>query len=155
MVVLTRDPLNAFALCEGLAAPEDGALAVFLGIVRDHADGRAVRSLEYHAYEEMARAQLQAIGGALEERWQAKHWLLAHRLGPLAIGEVSMVVAVATPHREEAFAACRWAVEEIKARVPIWKKEYFTDGSSHWVGIAGTFQSAPSPGPAGASAQAR
>jgi molybdopterin synthase catalytic subunit len=93
-----------------------------------------VEALEYHAYEAMAEEQLRAIGRELTERHGVTHWLLAHRLGLLAIGEVSMVVAVASPHREEAFAACRWAVERIKSAVPIWKKEYFIDGA-HWVGL--------------------
>ena len=133
-VLLTREPLNPAALTADLAAPEDGALASFLGVVRNHAEGHAVKALEYHAYEAMAEEQLAAVGRDLAERFGVAHWLLAHRLGMLSIGDVSMVVAVASPHRQEAFEACRWAVERIKSVVPIWKKEFFAD-SSHWVGL--------------------
>jgi len=133
-VLLTREPLDPAALTADLATPEDGAVASFLGIVRDHAEGHAVKALEYHAYDAMAEEQLAAVGRDLTERFGVTHWLLAHRLGMLAIGDVSMVVAVASPHRQEAFEACRWAVDRIKSVVPIWKKEFFAD-SARWVGL--------------------
>ncbi len=133
-VLLTHEPLDPTVLTAGLAAPEDGAVASFLGVVRNNAEGHAVRALEYHAYEAMAEEQLAAVGRELGERFGVVHWLLAHRLGMLAIGDISMVVAVASPHRHEAFEACRWAVERIKSVVPIWKKEFFAD-SARWVGL--------------------
>ena len=104
-----------------------GALAIFVGTVRDNAQGHQILHLEYSAYKPMAEAEMRRIAGEVRERWGVP-CAMAHRVGLLKVGEDSIVVAVAAPHRKEAFAACWWAVDEVKARVPIWKKEVATDG---------------------------
>jgi molybdopterin synthase catalytic subunit len=100
--------------------------------VRDTNRGRAVRALEYEAYEEMAQEEMTRIETDVRERWPVTNVRLAHRLGRLAIGEASVVVAISSPHRAEAFAACRHAIDTLKARVPIWKREHYADGSE-WI----------------------
>lgn len=130
MVSLTRSPIDLAAL--QATAPTDGALCLFVGVVRDHHDGRAVSHLEYEAYEEMAQAELQAIEQAARARWRVGDLRIVHRLGRLAIGEASVAVAVAAPHRAEAFEACRYAIDTLKKTVPIWKKEFYLDGSA-WI----------------------
>lgn len=108
-----------------------GGLATFVGTVRNNAQGHQIQRLEYSAYKPMALAEMQRIADEVRERWGVC-CAMAHRLGVLQVGESSIVVAIAAPHRKEAFEACRWAVDEVKARVPIWKKEIATDGS-WWV----------------------
>jgi molybdopterin synthase catalytic subunit len=130
MVGLTRAPIDPLAL--QAAAPADGAVCLFLGVVRDHNEGRAVVALEYEAYEEMALPLMAEIEAELRRRWPVSDVRLVHRLGALRVGEISVAVAVASPHRAEAFAACREGIDTLKARVPIWKKEFYADGS-RWV----------------------
>jgi molybdopterin synthase catalytic subunit len=130
---LSREPIDPQVLTRGLAAPEDGAVAVFTGIVRNHQDGREVRWLEYQAYEEMAEKQMAELVARARDRWPISDAVIAHRVGRLEIGHVSVVVAVASPHREEAFEACRWLIDTLKAEVPIFKKEAYADGHA-WVG---------------------
>jgi molybdopterin synthase catalytic subunit len=126
-VALSRDPLDLTKL--GAADPRDGAVCLFVGVVRNENDGRAVRSLEYEAYEEMARPLMDEIAQETLARWPVTRVEMVHRIGILAVGEPSVAVAVTSPHRAEAFAACRYAIDSLKARVPIWKKEHYTDGS--------------------------
>jgi len=128
MVRLTRDPIDLAALQVTSAA--DGALCLFVGVVRDHNAGRRVLWLEYEAYEQMALPLMQQIADDLRQRWSISDVRLVHRLGRLEIGEPSVAVAVASPHRAEAFAACRHAIDTLKATVPIWKKEFYADGSA-------------------------
>jgi molybdopterin synthase catalytic subunit len=109
--------------------PADGALCLFVGVVRDHNAGRRVLRLEYEAYEEMALPLMEKIATECRERWRVTDVRIVHRLGPLAIGEASVAVAVASPHRREAFEACRYAIDTLKATVPIWKKEFYADGA--------------------------
>jgi molybdopterin synthase catalytic subunit len=130
VVRLVREPIDLAAL-QG-TAPADGALCLFVGVVRDHHQGRAVSHLEYEAYEEMALGELQRIEQELRTRWPVGDVRLVHRLGRLAIGEASVAVAVASAHRAEAFAACRYAIDTLKKTVPIWKKEFYADGSA-WI----------------------
>lgn len=104
-----------------------GALATFVGTVRDNAQGHQILHLEYSAYKPMAIAEMQRIADEVRNRWGVP-CAMAHRIGLLEVGQASIVVAVAAPHRKEAFAACWWAVDEVKARVPIWKKEVATTG---------------------------
>jgi molybdopterin synthase catalytic subunit len=113
----------------------------FLGITRDHNDGRRVLYLEYEAYEEMARQELQRVVDAVQTGWPVK-MAVAHRLGRLEIGELSLVVACASAHRKEAFAACQEAVDRIKETVPIWKHEYF-EGGAVWIGSEEHAQARP------------
>lgn len=108
----------------------DGALCLFVGTVRDHNRGRRVVRLEYEAYEQMALPLLQEIADETARRWPVTAVHLVHRLGTLAVGEASVAVAVASPHRDEAFQACRHAIDTLKRTVPIWKKEFYADGSA-------------------------
>ncbi|HEX8551264.1 MAG TPA: molybdenum cofactor biosynthesis protein MoaE [Abditibacteriaceae bacterium] len=108
-----------------------GAVVPFIGVVRNNAQGRDVRYLEYHAYPQMARREMERIARETGERWHVP-CAIVHRVGTLQIGEASIVVAVASPHRGEAFEACRWALDQTKATVPIWKREVATDGT-YWV----------------------
>jgi molybdopterin synthase catalytic subunit len=129
-VLLTRQPLDLAALQE--VAPQDGALCLFVGVVRNQNAGRSVRFLEYEAYEEMALPELERLEATARERWPVTAVRVAHRLGRLEIGEASVAVAVASPHRAEAFAACQWLIDTLKATVPIWKKEH-CEGGEVWV----------------------
>lgn len=129
---LVRVPLEPGALLEAARRDGDGGLALFVGVVRNVNDGRAVSEMEYEAYEPMAEAEMERIEADLAGRFPAVRLLLRHRIGRLRVGEVAVVVAAAAPHREEAFAACRAGIEEIKARVPVWKREWGPDGSV-WV----------------------
>lgn len=117
----------------GFASPGDGAILLFLGTVRDHNDGRAVRGLEYEAYQEMGEKVLAAIAREAELRFGTHRVGVYHRVGKLMVGEVSTVIAVATPHREEAYGASRYIIEELKKRLPVWKKEVYVEGDSRWV----------------------
>jgi molybdopterin synthase catalytic subunit len=127
MVRLQREPLDLVAL-QAVSA-KDGALCLFVGVVRNENGGRRVVRLEYEAYEEMALPLMAQIEAEIKERWPVTDVRMVHRLGPLTIGEASVAVAVASPHRAEAFAACRHAIDTLKAKVPIWKKEFYADGS--------------------------
>jgi molybdopterin synthase catalytic subunit len=127
MVRLTRRPIDLAAL--GAAAPGDGALCLFVGVVRNENGGRGVLCLEYEAYEEMALPLMEEIAVEAGRRWPVSDVRIVHRLGRLEIGEASVAVAVASPHRGEAFEACRYAIDTLKATVPIWKKEFYADGA--------------------------
>ncbi len=125
-------PIDPGQALSALASPADGAVNLFLGVVRDHHRNRRVLRLEYHAYGPMAQQKMLQIADDVTERFGATSVILLHRLGTLEIGDVSVLVAVATAHRAESFAACRHAIERIKSEVPIWKKEHFEDGVA-WV----------------------
>jgi molybdopterin synthase catalytic subunit len=127
-VGLVREPIDLASLSE--TTPADGALCLFVGVVRNENRGRAVVRLEYEAYEEMALPLMREIAAETRRRHPVTLVRLVHRLGSLAIGEASVAVAVASPHRAEAFAACRFAIDALKAQVPIWKKERYADGSA-------------------------
>jgi molybdopterin synthase catalytic subunit len=135
LISITREPLDEAAvraLERAVTTPADGGIVTFQGVVRDNARGKRVRFLEYDAYPEMAEEQMRAIAAEVARRWQASGVALAHRIGRLEIGECSVVVVVACPHRGEAFEACRYAIDTLKAKVPIWKKEGYEDGEE-WV----------------------
>jgi molybdopterin synthase catalytic subunit len=127
MIALTRDAIDTAAL--QAVAPGDGALCLFLGVVRNENAGRPVLHLEYEAYEEMALPLLEEIAAEARRRWPVTDVRIVHRLGRLEIGETSVAVAVASAHRAEAFEACRYAINTLKASVPIWKKEFYADGA--------------------------
>ena len=129
---LTREPINPASLLSSARRDSDGGVALFVGAVRDHHEGRAVDHLVYEAYEPMAERELGRIQEALEGEYPEVRVVIRHRIGKLVIGEVAVVVVAAAPHREEAFAACRAGIERIKATVPIWKKEY-GPGGSFWI----------------------
>jgi molybdopterin synthase catalytic subunit len=127
MVRLIREPIDLASL--QAVSPADGALCVFVGVVRDENAGRKVLHLEYEAYEEMALAQMEALESETRGRWRVTDVRIVHRLGRLEIGEASVAVAVASPHRREAFEACRHAIDTLKKTIPIWKKEFYADGA--------------------------
>jgi molybdopterin synthase catalytic subunit len=129
---LSREPLDAARLAASVVSADRGAVVSFVGIVRDHHAGRVVVRLEYSAYEPMAEAECARIVAEAADRWPVTV-AVEHRLGGLGLGDAAVVVAVAGAHREEAFEACRWAIEEVKRRVPIWKREEYADGSVAWV----------------------
>jgi molybdopterin synthase catalytic subunit len=123
-------------LSEAIAAvehPSAGGIATFLGVVRDHNDGKAVSLLEYEAYGEMAERELGAIESEIAAAVPGVRVFALHRVGPLGVGDVAVVCAASAPHRGEAFAACRKLIDEIKSRLPIWKREHGPDGP-YWVG---------------------
>lgn len=131
-VQLTREPLDRDALAALVVHPSAGALVIFEGVVRDHARGRAVEYLEYEAFVEMADPQMRAIAATVRERWGIARVAIAHRFGRMAVGDTSVIIAVASPHRAEAFDACRYIIDTLKTTVPIWKKEIGPDGAE-WV----------------------
>jgi molybdopterin synthase catalytic subunit len=111
----------------------DGAFVLFVGRVRDHHDGRSVRRLHYEAYDEMAELELSEILSEAAARWDASHVEAVHRTGTLELGEASVAIAVAAPHRAAAYEASMHVMEQIKTRLPIWKREVYADGSESWV----------------------
>ena len=135
-IALTEDPLPVGAAYEWSVLPHCGAVVMFSGTVRDHAEGRdAVEHLTYEAYEEQAMPKLEAIVAELRARWPAAgRVVLLHRLGRLELGESSVLVVVSTPHRPEAFAAARFGIDALKASVPIWKHEVWNDGADWALG---------------------
>ena len=132
IVELTSDPIDVARLIAHVNKPSNGGICTFLGVVRDNAEGRPVVKLGYEAYESMAVAQMQAIVEEAMQRWDLDAVALSHRTGELQIGEASVAIAVGAPHRAEAFKACRYIIDTLKTRVPIWKKEFFQDGAV-WV----------------------
>ena len=128
MVRLALDPIDPRMAEDAVGGPENGAVVTFAGVVRNHSKGRAVVGLEYQAYEPMARAGMQAIVDQVRLRWGLACAIL-HRVGPVPVGEMAVVVAVSSAHRAEAFEACRWAIDTLKHDVPIWKKEHAVDGT--------------------------
>jgi molybdopterin synthase catalytic subunit len=132
IILLTRKPLDRDALVKAVSHPSDGGIVVFEGVVRDNARGKQVQYLEYEVYEEMAAQQIADIINNATLRWQIEHIAVAHRFGRIEIGEASVIIVVATPHRSEAFEACRYIIDTLKSSVPIWKKEVATNGEA-WV----------------------
>ena len=131
-IQLLDTPLNPTQCAQFVAHPAAGGTVVFIGTVRDHTAGRKVVRLEFEAYAPMAIREMQKIAEKATEKWQALAIALHHRVGILEIGEIPVIIAVATPHREAAFEACKFCIDTLKETVPIWKKEIFTDGSV-WV----------------------
>lgn len=129
LIELVREPIRAVEIAESLKAPEDGAVVVFDGIVRNNLRGRRTLYLEYEAYAPMALARMREIGAQMREKFPIHRLAIVHRLGRLEIGETSVFIAVSSPHRGAAFDACRFAIDTLKRSVPIWKKEYFADGA--------------------------
>lgn len=130
---LSDVPIDAVALRSELEGRGVGATVVFEGRVRDHNDGRAVRGLAYQAYVELAEAEGARIVTEARERFAIERALCVHRTGELALGDLAVWVGVAAAHRDAAFTACRYVVDEVKARVPIWKCEHYVDGDAQWL----------------------
>jgi molybdopterin synthase catalytic subunit len=129
---LVREPIRIDPLLNAVRHPGAGAVVLFLGTVREHSRGREVQRLEYEAYDALARAEMARIAAQVEDRWGARI-AMVHRTGVLAIGEISVAIAVAAPHRREAFEAGRYAIDTLKQTVPIWKKEVWESGAE-WIG---------------------
>ncbi len=134
-------PIDATELGKLVLTDADGAVCTFLGVARRYSRGREVVHLEYEAYPEMAEKKMAEIGDDLRVKFGAERVAILHRTGVLAIGEASVGIAVATPHRREAFAACQYAIDRLKETVPIWKKEVWSDGQQ-WIGWEGQAQAA-------------
>jgi molybdopterin converting factor subunit 1 len=127
--LLVREPIRSRELVESLKGPEDGAVVVFDGFVRNNFKGRQTLYLEYEAYEPMAYAKMRVIGGEIRAKFSIHRIAIVHRLGRLEIGETSVLIAISSAHRAAAFDACRFAIDTLKRTVPIWKKEYFVGGA--------------------------
>ncbi|NJN73702.1 MAG: molybdenum cofactor biosynthesis protein MoaE [Limnothrix sp. RL_2_0] len=132
--VITIAPLSfdeAYRRCED---EKNGAIVVMSGTVRNQTDGKPVKYLEYQAYEPMAKVVFQQIAHQIRQQWpDTNRVVIHHRVGKLVIGEMSVLIAVGTPHRAEAFAACQFGIDTLKHNAPVWKKEFFADGASEWV----------------------
>ncbi len=139
---VVREPIDTAEVLARVGGAEDGAVVLFVGTVRDHAEGRRVDGVSYDAYEAMARDVLHAVAVEAAALLGTERVAVVHRIGALDIGEVSVAIAVSSPHRAEAYEASRYVIEEIKKRLPVWKKERYADGEEVWV--AGT-----APAPAG------
>ncbi len=133
MISLTYEPIDHRALIEQVRRPDCGAVVTFLGTVRDLTDGKVTVALDYEAYPGMAEKKMAEIERETRQRWPVGEMVMVHRLGHLAVGEVSVAVAVSCPHRAAAFEACRYAIDRLKELVPIWKKENWADGTTEWV----------------------
>jgi molybdopterin synthase catalytic subunit len=129
----SHTPLEPERLRAALADPTCGGYAAFEGWVRDHNEGASVRRLEYEAFEALAVREGERILAEAVERFGVARVACAHRLGELAVGELAVWVGVSAPHRDEAFRACRYIIDEVKHRLPIWKKEHYVGGDSGWV----------------------
>lgn len=130
---LTRAPIAVAELLAEVAAPQCGGTCVFLGTVRDGPEDGGVTAIEYSAYDAMADAELDRILAEARGRWPDARVAARHRLGLVPAEEASIAIAAAAPHRAAAFAACRYVIEEVKVRLPVWKKELRADGSAVWV----------------------
>jgi molybdopterin synthase catalytic subunit len=138
MIAITEAPIDHAALTERVRSNQAGAVCTFLGTVREMTGERRTAALEYEAYPEMAAKTMAELEAEARRRWPILDVALVHRVGPLDLGAISVVVAVSCPHRQQAFEACRWLIDTLKEVVPIWKKEVWADGTEEWVhpGIA-------------------
>jgi molybdopterin synthase catalytic subunit len=130
---LTHSPIDPAEVLARVGHDEDGAAILFLGTVRDHADDRPVTGITYEAYEEMAAPVLAEIAGEAAAILGTDRLAVVHRVGELAVGEHSVAIAASSPHRAQAYEASRYVIEEIKKRLPVWKKEHYADGRDAWV----------------------
>ena len=130
MFGLQEGPIDVATVRRAVSNPRFGAILVFEGVTRDNFDGREVAQLAYEAYPEMAIPALEAIGQQIAKRWPGAKCAIVHRVGICPVEEASVVIAVGTPHRPACYEASRFALEELKAQVPIWKKEIYADGSA-------------------------
>lgn len=134
---ITKEPIDVAAISRSVSSESSGAIAVFLGAVRSHNDGRAVTGIEYSAYCEMAEKEMLRILDEAGEKFDVKDMIIEHRVGELTIGDASIGVAIAHAHRQPALDALRYIVDETKARAPIWKLEHYSDGTREWVNAGG------------------
>lgn len=132
-IELTNKPISPEEVTAKVLKDENGGVVTFLGTVRNSFEGKPVRYLEYEAYPEMALKKMEELAQEIRAKWGIDDVAITHRLGHLEIGEIAVVIAVASPHRKEAFEACEYAIDRLKEIVPIWKKEAFV-GGERWVG---------------------
>jgi molybdopterin synthase catalytic subunit len=137
LCALRDTPLSVDEVLDVVRSPSAGGIALFIGTVRDHADGKRIARLDYEAHVAMAERELARILEEIAAQSPTTRLAALHRTGELRVGDIAVVVAASAPHRAEAFAACRDAIERIKQRVPIWKKEWGIDGSGSWVNLEG------------------
>ena len=133
MIEITEDVIDHASLTDRVRSNQAGAVCSFLGTVREMTGSRQTIALEYEAYTEMALKTMRELEAEARSRWPILNVVLVHRIGHLDLGEISVVVAVSCPHRHQAFDACRWLIDSLKDRVPIWKKEVWADGTEEWV----------------------
>ena len=133
MFKITSEAIELGDVIRAVEAGDAGAIVHFLGVVRNNTEGREVSYLEYEAYPPMAEKKMAEIAQEIQEKWGLDRIAMIHRVGRLEIGEVSVAVAVASPHRKEAFEACHYAMNRLKQVVPIWKREVWADGEEEWV----------------------
>jgi molybdopterin synthase catalytic subunit len=131
---IVREPIDVRAIEDAVRSDACGGIVTFLGVVRERAqDESAVTGLSYEAHEVMALEVFASIQSELRERFPHLRLRIAHRVGDLRVGDVAVAVCAAAPHRAEAFDACEYAIDQLKARAPIWKKEHYTDAASEWI----------------------
>src|SRR5437899_13076120 len=133
MIQLTAEPIDYAGLTEHVRRKDCGAVVTVLGTVRELTDGRVTVALDYEAYPAMAEKKMAEIECETRKSWPVREMVMVHRLGHLDVGEVSVAVSVSCPHRNQAFEACRFAIDRLKEIVPIWKKENWADGCTEWV----------------------
>lgn len=133
MVALTAEPIDVTRLVASASQPTAGAVVLFLGITRQFTEGRETAELAYDAYPDMARKELEKLEAEARDRWPLVECAIVHRLGVVPLGEPSVAIAVSTPHRDAAFAAGEWLIDELKAHVPVWKQERWADGRREWI----------------------
>ena len=144
MTYLTRQPLSMDQLVADVSSPARGGTCVFLGTVRNGAEADGVKAIEYSAYEDMVEVEFGRLVADAAARWPDARIAVRHRLGTIPAGEASIGIAAAAPHRAQAFEACRFVIEEVKRRIPVWKKELRLDGTEVWVDPSGHPTSKPS-----------
>jgi len=142
LTFVTASRLDPAALCRAAASPRHGALASFVGTVRAVHAGRRVKAVSYDCFVPLAEKELARIAAAAEKRWPVRV-AVAHRTGRLKVGEASVAIAAGSGHRAEAFEACRFVIEEIKRRVPVWKKEHYDKGDGRWLAGCALHRSRP------------
>ena len=133
MIQLTTNEIDYQALTEAVRSDQCGAVVLFLGTVREMTAGRQTEALDYDAYPEMAEAKMTELETEARNRWPIENLIMVHRLGHLGPGDISVALAVSTPHRNDAYEASKFLIDELKVRVPIWKKENWSDGTTEWV----------------------
>ena len=133
MYRLTDKPIELNELLAFVRDPAAGAVSTFIGATRDNNEGRSIISLDYEVYPGMAEQEMVKLGEEAAEKWEITRMAIVHRIGNVPIGEASVIIAVSAPHRDDAFKACRYAIDELKKRVPIWKKEIY-QGGEIWIG---------------------
>ncbi len=132
MIKIISKNIDLEKIVQSVITSESGAVDIFIGTTRNHSRGKPVVKLEYEAYEPMAIKKMNQIENEVRERWEVHKVAIVHRTGVVAIGESSVVIAVSSAHRDEAFTACRYIIDRLKEFVPIWKREYFEDGTFEW-----------------------